>query len=113
MQLADGHRPQSGPGGDSGQKLLAVYASKSTPFRGTQGPHNVSTCIKVFHTEPIHLTPLMPAEKSISIGFRVTPEFKRLLESAAKLEQRSKTNLLEKLLLDHCRARGLLPSDPP
>ena len=26
----------------------------------------------------------MPAEKSISIGFRVTPEFKRLLELAAK-----------------------------
>lgn len=53
----------------------------------------------------------MPAEKSISIGFRVTPEFKRLLELAAKREQRSKTNLLEKLLVDHCRARGLIPAD--
>ena len=53
----------------------------------------------------------MPAEKSISIGFRVTPEFKRLLELAAKQEQRSKTNLLEKLLVDHCRARGLIPAD--
>ena len=53
----------------------------------------------------------MPAEKSVSIGFRVTPEFKRLLELAAKQEQRSKTNLLEKLLIDHCRARGLIPAD--
>ena len=53
----------------------------------------------------------MPAEKSISIGFRVTPEFKRLLELAAKREQRSKTNLLEKLLVDHCRARGLIPAE--
>ena len=53
----------------------------------------------------------MPTEKSISIGFRVTPEFKRLLELAAKQERRSRTNLLEKLLVDHCRARGLLPAD--
>jgi len=53
----------------------------------------------------------MAAEKSVSIGFRVTPEFKRLLELAAKQEQRSNTNLVEKLLLDHCRARGLLPAD--
>jgi hypothetical protein len=50
----------------------------------------------------------MPVEKSISVGFRVTPEFKRLLELAARQELRSKTNLLEKLLVDHCRARGLI-----
>ena len=55
----------------------------------------------------------MSAEKSIFIGFPVTPEFKRLLDLAAKQDQRSKTNLLEKLLVDHCRIRGLLPSDLP
>lgn len=70
-------------------------------------------CIEPFHTDPVHPKQLMPAEKSISIGFRVTPEFKQLLELAAKQEQRSKTNLLEKLLIDHCRARGLLPADSP
>lgn len=53
----------------------------------------------------------MPNEKSVSIGFRVTPEFKRLLAAAARREQRSMTNLLEKLLADHCRSAGLLPSD--
>jgi len=45
----------------------------------------------------------------IPVSFRVTPEFKRLLELAAAKEQRSKTNMLEKLLADHCRAVGLLP----
>lgn len=73
----------------------------------------MSRCIELFHTTSIRLNQLMPAEKSISIGFRVTPEFKRLLELAAKQEQRSKTNLLEKLLVDHCRHHGLLPSDLP
>lgn len=53
----------------------------------------------------------MSAEKTVSIGLRVTPAFKQLLERAAKLEQRTKTNLLEKLLMDHCRSRGLLPSE--
>jgi len=51
----------------------------------------------------------MPAEKSVSISFRVTPEFKELLEVAATREQRSRTNLLEKLLFDHCRQLGVLP----
>ncbi|MGJ7512633.1 hypothetical protein [Variovorax sp. GT1P44] len=55
----------------------------------------------------------MPAEKSISISFRVTPEFKDLLELAAAKEQRSRTNLLEKLLFDHCRQEGLIPAGVP
>jgi hypothetical protein len=50
----------------------------------------------------------MPTEKTVSIGFRVTPEFKRLLDIASRREQRTMTNLLEKLLADHCRAAGLL-----
>jgi uncharacterized protein (DUF1778 family) len=53
----------------------------------------------------------MPAEKTVSVSFRVTPEFKRLLELAARNDQRSQTNLLEKLLFDHCRQIGaLVPS---
>ena len=52
----------------------------------------------------------MPAEKTVSVSFRVTPEFKELLEVAAAREQRSKTNLLEKLLFDHCRQLGVLQS---
>jgi hypothetical protein len=53
----------------------------------------------------------MPAEKTVSVSFRVTPEFKELLEVAAAREQRSRTNLLEKLLFDHCRQLGVLPVD--
>lgn len=49
----------------------------------------------------------MSNEKSATLSMRVTPEFKRLLKVAAKLEQRSQTNLLEKLLFDHCIALGL------
>lgn len=52
----------------------------------------------------------MPAEKTVSVSFRVTPEFKELLEVAAAREQRSQTNLLEKLLFDHCRQLGVLPT---
>lgn len=53
----------------------------------------------------------MSAEKTVSIGLRVTPALKQLLERAAALEQRTKTNLLEKLLMDHCRSRGLLATE--
>ena len=53
----------------------------------------------------------MPAEKTISVSYRVTPEFKELLELAAAREKRSRTNLLEWLLAEYCRGTGLLP-DP-
>jgi hypothetical protein len=49
-------------------------------------------------------------DKSVPFSMRVTPEFKRLLELAAAHERRSQTNLLEKLLFDHCRMSGLLSS---
>ncbi|RYH66485.1 MAG: hypothetical protein EON54_04895 [Alcaligenaceae bacterium] len=45
----------------------------------------------------------MAGEKIVSISFRVTAEFKSLLALAAEHEQRSQTNLLEKLLFDYCR----------
>lgn len=38
---------------------------------------------------------------------RVSPGFKRLLDNAAKREQRSRTNFLEKLVVDYCRSLGL------
>lgn len=49
----------------------------------------------------------MAEEKSVSVSFRVTPRFKRLLQSAAKLEHRSQTNLLETLLFAHCVKHGV------
>ena len=44
----------------------------------------------------------MAEEKSVSVSFRVTPRFKRLLQAAAEREHRSQTNLLETLLFAHC-----------
>jgi len=49
----------------------------------------------------------MSESKSVSISFRVTPEFKRLLERVAISERRSQTNLLEKLVYDHCQRQEL------
>ncbi len=53
----------------------------------------------------------MPGEKTVSVGFRVTPDFKRLLAIAARRDHRTMTSLLEKLLDDHCRSTGLLSGD--
>ena len=53
----------------------------------------------------------MGEEKSISISFRVTPRFKRLLQAAAEREHRSQTNLLETLLFAHCVKQGLEEDD--
>jgi hypothetical protein len=49
----------------------------------------------------------MTEEKSVSVSFRVTPRFKRLLQAAAELEHRSQTNLLETLLFAHCAKHGV------
>lgn len=53
----------------------------------------------------------MSEEKSVSISFRVTPRFKRLLQAAAEQEHRSQTNLLETLLFAHCVKHGVEESD--
>lgn len=45
--------------------------------------------------------------KSVSISFRVSPLVKQCLEEAAAREQRSQTNMLEKLVLDYCRTHSL------
>jgi hypothetical protein len=49
----------------------------------------------------------MHEEKSVSVSFRVTPRFKRLLQAAAECEHRSQTNLLETLLFAHCSKNGV------
>ena len=53
----------------------------------------------------------MPAEKTVSVSFRVSPKFKALLEVAAVRENRSLTNMLETLVFAHCEKHGL--SVPP
>lgn len=49
----------------------------------------------------------MTAEKTVSISFRVSPQFKALLEVAAARENRSLTNMLETLLYAHCEQHDL------
>lgn len=49
----------------------------------------------------------MPSVKTISLSFRVSPRFKRLLEAAATREQRSQTNMLETLLFAYCDKHGI------
>lgn len=54
----------------------------------------------------------MSAEKTETLNLRVTPRFKQLLRDAAAAEHRSQTNLLEKLVHDHC-ASSQQPSAGP
>ena len=45
--------------------------------------------------------------KTVSVSFRVSPQFKKLLEKAAKEANRSQTNLLEQLLFEHCEQNNI------
>lgn len=54
----------------------------------------------------------MPAEKTVSVSFRVSPQFKHLLEAAAARDRRSQTNMLETLLFEHCARHGLEAGEP-
>lgn len=79
------------------------------PIRGNARlPGLVPPCMVIFY---IRTRMHMPAEKMVSVSFRVTPTFKELLEVAAAGEQRSRTNLLEKLLFDHCRQLRVLATN--
>lgn len=49
----------------------------------------------------------MPEGKNVSVSFRVSPRFKRLLEAAAARERRSQTNMLETLLFAYCEEHGI------
>lgn len=45
--------------------------------------------------------------KRIPVSFRLTPQTKRALALAAEFDQRSQTNLVEKLVFDFCRKSGI------
>jgi len=51
----------------------------------------------------------MPAEtKSAQVNLRLQPSLKAAAEKAAEADHRSLTGLIEKLLTDYCRKKGLL-----
>jgi len=54
----------------------------------------------------------MSAEKTVAVSFRVSPHFKKLLETAAASEHRSQTNMLETLLYDYCKRNSIEVAEP-
>jgi uncharacterized protein (DUF1778 family) len=51
----------------------------------------------------------MNRNKSTSISFRTTDQFKELLRKAAEQDHRSISSMLEKLIYDHAEKHGLAP----
>ena len=49
----------------------------------------------------------MTTAKRVSVSFRVSPDFKQLLEAAAEKEHRSQTNMLEILLHAYCEEHSI------
>ena len=50
-------------------------------------------------------------KKTATLNLRIAPEIKDAAERAAADDHRSLTSLVEKLLAEHCRARGYLPKE--
>lgn len=50
-----------------------------------------------------------PKIKTATVTLRVDPEIKAAAEEAAAKDHRSLTNLVEMLLLNHCRSLSLYP----
>ena len=87
---------------------MQVCVPNFAPARGwTRLRETHPRCMVSFYTRPI----TMPAEKTVSMSFRVSPQFKSLLTVAAARENRSLTNMLETLVFAHCEQHGL--SVPP
>jgi hypothetical protein len=49
----------------------------------------------------------MPRSKSATLNLRIDPDIKDAAETAAANDRRSLTSLVEKLLIDYLRKRGL------
>lgn len=52
----------------------------------------------------------MPLKKSHQLNLRISPELKNLADRAAADDHRTLTSLIEKLLTDHLKLHGYLPS---
>jgi hypothetical protein len=48
--------------------------------------------------------------KTAQVNLRLEPALKKAVEKAAEADRRSLTSLVEKLLVDHLRTTGFLPS---
>ena len=59
------------------------------------------------------MSPRRPRIKTATVTLRVDPEIKAAAERAAKHDRRSLTNLVEVLLVSHCKSLNLYPPPPP
>lgn len=49
----------------------------------------------------------MAANKTATLTLRIEPEIKEALQRAAELEHRSIANMVEVLIREHCRIKGI------
>ncbi|MBE0548354.1 MAG: DUF1778 domain-containing protein [Rubrivivax sp.] len=49
----------------------------------------------------------MAASKTATLTLRIEPEIKKALQRAAELEHRSIANMVEVLIREHCRVKGI------
>lgn len=54
----------------------------------------------------------MAVTKTEVVSVRVPPDVKAALATAAEQERRSLASMLEFMVLDYCRARGIVPALP-
>lgn len=47
------------------------------------------------------------ANRTVTTTFRTQPGVREALEVAAEMENRSMSNLLERLAIEHCRSKGI------
>ena len=52
---------------------------------------------------------MVKENKTAQVNLRITPSLKAAADVAAEADQRSLTSLIEKLLTDHLKEKGLLP----
>lgn len=52
----------------------------------------------------------MAASKTATLTLRIEPEIKQALQRAAELEHRSIANMVEVLIREHCRVKGIATS---
>ncbi|MBL0730626.1 DUF1778 domain-containing protein [Piscinibacter sp. HJYY11] len=51
----------------------------------------------------------MAASKTATLTLRIEPEIKQALQRAAEMEHRSIANMVEVLIREHCRVKGIAP----
>ena len=53
----------------------------------------------------------MATSKTATLTLRIEPEIKQALQRAAELEHRSIANMVEMLIREHCRVKGIATGD--